>query len=188
MPVLNYPIVTDRLHLRPFCATDVDAVHAYQGLDEVARYHLWDARTHAQVVERTADWPNDTGEDGGDIVLVVTLADTGQLIGDVFLGIRDREARQGEIGYTLRPDMQGKGYATEAVNVLVDLGFNTLNLHRISARCDVRNDGSWQLMERLGMRREAHFREHALFKGAWDEEYEYAILEDEWRAKSKVKA
>jgi RimJ/RimL family protein N-acetyltransferase len=48
------------------------------------------------------------------------------------------------------------------------------------ARCDVRNDPSWRLMERLGMRREAHFREHAIFKGEWDQEYIYAILRREW--------
>jgi RimJ/RimL family protein N-acetyltransferase len=35
-------------------------------------------------------------------------------------------------------------------------------------------------MERLGMRREAHFREHAIFKGGWDEEFYYAMLADEW--------
>jgi RimJ/RimL family protein N-acetyltransferase len=55
-------------------------------------------------------------------------------------------------------------------------------MHRIYARCHARNMASWKVMERLAMRREAHFREHVLVKGAWDEEFIYAILEDEWRS------
>jgi len=102
----------------------------------------------------------------------------------VFLALRDREARQGEIGYSFNPEFQGKGLASEAVRGLVGIGFETLDLHRIYARCDARNLGSWKLLERRGFRREAHFRQHALFKGEWDEEFYYAILKDEWHANS----
>jgi RimJ/RimL family protein N-acetyltransferase len=54
-------------------------------------------------------------------------------------------------------------------------------MHRIYGRCDVRNHGSYKLMERMGMRREAHFIHNEIFKGEWGDEYIYAILEDEWR-------
>ncbi len=63
---------------------------------------------------------------------------------------------------------------------MFSVGFGHFNLHRILGRCDARNRPSWQLMQRLGMRREAHFREHALFKGVWDEEFHYAMLAREW--------
>ena len=102
------------------------------------------------------------------------------LIGEVSLIWRSAEARQGELGWIFHPDFHGRGYATEATNALLDLGFGPADLHRIYARCDARNEPSWRLMERLGMRREAHFRQHGLFKGAWDEEFYYAILRDEW--------
>ncbi len=65
---------------------------------------------------------------------------------------------------------------------MLELGFGRVDLHRIFARCDVGNAASWRLMERLGMRREAHFREHAIFKGRWDEEFHYALLQREWIA------
>ena len=61
------------------------------------------------------------------------------------------------------------------------MAFETYDLHRVYGRCDARNVGSWRVLEKLGMRREAHFREHALFKGDWDEEFYYAILQREWR-------
>ena len=106
--------------------------------------------------------------------------ETGALIGEVSLIWRSVEARQGEIGWIFDPKFQGHGYATEAARAMLDLGFGQGDMHRISARCDVRNEASWRVMERLQMRREAHFREHAIFKSAWDEEYIYAILWQEW--------
>jgi RimJ/RimL family protein N-acetyltransferase len=92
------------------------------------------------------------------------------------------DARQAEVGWIFDPDYQGQGYATEAANAMLDLAFGPGDMHRVAARCDVRNEASWRLMERLGMRREAHFREHGLFKGRWDEEFIYALLASEWRA------
>ena len=63
---------------------------------------------------------------------------------------------------------------------MLTLAFRSLDIHRVFGRCDARNLPSARLMERLGMRREAHFRHHAMFKGQWDEELVYAILEHEW--------
>lgn len=184
MPAISYPIITSRLRLRPFSINDVDDVYAYQRREDVARFQLWTERDREEMVTKVSSWVSMNGE--GDkpsaIVLVVELVETGRVIGDLFLGLRDHEARQGEIGYTFNPDFHGQGYATEAVRALMALGFGPLKLHRLYGRCDVRNEGSWRLMERLKMRREAHFREHALFKGEWDEELYYAILEDEWRS------
>ena len=68
-------------------------------------------------------------------------------------------------GFSIR-GYHGQGYATEAANAMLDLAFGPGDIHRVAARCDVRNEASWRLMERLGMRREAHFREHAIFKSA----------------------
>jgi RimJ/RimL family protein N-acetyltransferase len=62
------------------------------------------------------------------------------------------------------------------------MAFETYNLHRVSAECDVLNPPSFKLMERLGMRREAHFLENMWFKGQWSDSYVYAILADEWKA------
>ena len=64
---------------------------------------------------------------------------------------------------------------------MLALGFGPGQMHHIYARCDTRNDASRRVMERLGMRQEAHFREHAYLKGQWTDELYFAILEDEWR-------
>lgn len=180
----HYPLTTDRLALRPFTRGDVDAVHSYRRREDVARY-LFDVPLSREecalaVQQRTGQIALEA--EGDKIILAVDLATGGVLIGEVSLIWRSVDARQGEIGWIFDPGFQGQGYATEAANAMLDLGFGPGDMHRITARCDVRNEASWRLMERIGMRREAHFREHAIFKGEWDEEYVYAILWQEWRA------
>lgn len=176
------PLETARLRLRPFTVADVDAVHAYHRLEDVARYQYWQPRSRDEVAAEVAKWlePDGTTEAPESIVFAVTLKDSGALIGDMVLLFRDNAARQGEIGFTFNPAHGGQGYATEAASAVLDAGFGHFDLHRIFGRCDARNQPSWRLMERLGMRREAHFREHAVFKGDWDEEFYCAMLSREW--------
>lgn len=179
----TFPIMTERLCLRAFNRGDVDAVFAYRGREDVARY-LFDAPLSRDecalaIRQRTAQLALEAENDR--IILAVELREGAQLVGEISLIYRSAEARQGEVGWIFHPDFQGRGFAREAAGRLLQLAFEEGEFHRIYARCDAGNEASWRLMERLGMRREAHFREHALFKGGWDEEYYYALLEGEWR-------
>ena len=178
---LTDPLKTERLRLRPFTRGDVEAVFAYRSREDVARY-LFDPPLSREecalaVQQRTTQLGLEA--EGDRIILAVETLD-GVLVGEVSLIWRSVEARQGELGWIFHPDHQGRGYASEASARLLELAFTEADLHRVYARCDAGNAGSWRLMERLGMRREAHFREHALFKGGWDEEFYYAILRREW--------
>lgn len=180
-----YPIRTERLSLRPFSRGDVDAVHAYRRREDVARY-LFDttlSRDDCALAVQQRIGQVALAAEGDKIILGVELNSITALIGEVSLIWRSSEARQGEVGWIFDPGYHGHGYATEAANAMLDLAFGPGDMHRVAARCDVRNDASWRLMERLGMRREAHFREHAIFKNTWDEEYIYALLWQEWRAR-----
>jgi len=179
----DFPIVTARLKLRPFSRGDVDAVLAYRSREDVATY-LFDpplSREECALAVQQRTVKTGWTEVGDTIVLAVELLESATLIGEMSLIWRSDDAFQGEVGWIFHPDYQGRGYATEASRAVLDLGFKRADLHRIFARCDARNDASWRLMERLGMRREAHFREHARFKGGWDEELIYAVLRREWR-------
>ncbi|MBU1305459.1 MAG: GNAT family N-acetyltransferase [Alphaproteobacteria bacterium] len=180
----DFPLRTDRLRLRPFTRGDVDAVFAYRRQEDVARY-LFDgplSRDECALAVQQRTSQIGFSSEGDKIVLAVELAEQGALVGEMSLIWRSQEARQGEIGWILAPAHQGQGYATEAANAMLDLAFGPCDIHRLSARCHSRNGPSWRLMERLGMRREAHFREHAAFKGGWDDEFIYAMLWPEWQA------
>jgi RimJ/RimL family protein N-acetyltransferase len=179
-----YPLETTRLVLRPFTADDLDALYAIQSRPDVARYLYWKPRDLEQVRAVLATKVHQTilDSEGQGLSLAVVRRDTGGLVGEIKLFWLSAEHRLGEIGYVFHPDHGGKGLATEAARVGLALGFGALGLHRIIGRLDARNSASARLLERLGMRREAHFVRNEFIKGEWTEEVVYAQLEEEWRA------
>ncbi len=114
--------------------------------------------------------------------LAVLLKATDELIGDLSLYRPEGGNRQGEIGFVFHPDHQGHGYATEAGSVILRLAFEELKLHRVFGRTEARNTASARVMEKLGMRREAHLVENEWVKDEWQSELIYAILDREWHA------
>ncbi len=183
---VELPLRTRRLLLRPYDDGDVQALHDIHRREDVTRFLLWAPRTLSDVramVERRKPLTR-LERDGDGILLVVLLAPDGPLVGDVDLQLLSVEHRQGEIGYVLHPAHHGRGYATEAAEALLRVGFETYDLHRIVGKIDARNEASGRVLERLGMRREAAFRENEFVKGEWTTEVVYAILADEWRARS----
>ena len=179
----DYPIITGRLRLRPFSRGDVDAVYSYRSRPDVAEFLFDFPMSHeecAEAVRIRAGQLAFSGE-GDKILLAVERRDDGRVIGEVSLIWRSVADQQAELGYILHPDAHGRGYATEAAAALLAFGFDVVGLHRVYARCDARNAASAKVMQRLGMRQEAHFREHTQVKGRWDEEVLCAILASEWR-------
>jgi RimJ/RimL family protein N-acetyltransferase len=187
-PVLSpdYPIETERLSLRPFRADDFEALHRIHSEPLVTEHLYWyprDERKVREVLEQKIDGA-EIRERGKGLTMAVELRDSPGAIGDVDLFWTSPEHRQGEVGYVFDPAHHGKGYATEAVAVLLELGFDGLGLHRITGRLDARNEASARVLEKNGMRREAHLVENELVKGVWTDELIYAILEREWRARA----
>lgn len=179
-----FPIETERLRLRPFTRGDLDAVYAYRQLDEVARYLFDEPLSREACTEAVQTRIGETAfvAEGDRIFLAVERRADHALVGEVSLILRSEANRQAEIGYIFHPQYHRQGYATEAARVLLEMGFKGAGMHRMFARCAARNTASYRVMERLGMLREAHFREHVFVKGAWDEELIYAMLEQEWLA------
>jgi RimJ/RimL family protein N-acetyltransferase len=174
-------IESERLILRRFRDSDLASFMAYRNDPEVARYQSWeslveqDARTFIREMESAQ--PGVTGE---WFQFAIESKETDWLVGDCALQVDGQEPYRAEIGFTLAREHQGKGFASEAVSRLLDYAFEELSLHRIVAIADCRNEPSWTLLERVGLRREGHFLENVWFKGGWSDEYLYAILKDEW--------
>lgn len=177
-------IQTERLVLREYTANDCAAVLAYQSDPRYLRFYPWTGRDLAAVsalvggfVARQADEPRDVFQ------LAITLsAESGRLIGSCGVRVNDRARREGNIGYELNPEYWSHGYATEAARAMLGYGFDRLDLHRIWAQGNADNTVSAHVLEKLGMRREAHFLEHDYFKGRWWGSFIYAMLDHEWRA------
>jgi RimJ/RimL family protein N-acetyltransferase len=182
---LAYPLQTERLLLRPFAATDIDALLAIQSRDDVTRYLYWDPRTAAEVREVLDRKVRSTAivTEGDNLSLAAVLRETGELVGDLTLRWVSAEHRQAEIGFIFHPDHHGHGYATEAAAALLALAFEELRVHRVIGRLEARNGASARVLQRLGMRKEAELIENEYVKGEWQSEIVYALLDREWRAR-----
>lgn len=177
-----YPvrIAGTRIILRDFEPGDLDPSMAVVGDDEVTRSLSFDSRTREEQEERLADdMARARASPRPDYYLAIVTAETDRLIGFVRLGLLAHRA--GELGYALRKDHWGRGYATEAAMLMLDFAFSTRGLHRVQAACGPDNRPSRALLERLGFLCEGHMRDHVFTNGAWRDSLLYALLGHEWR-------
>ncbi len=171
------PLETPRLRIRQLEPADWTAVHAYTSDPAVMSIIPEGTMTEEQARTFVSD---NTGAEARAFALV--LRSGGELIGHMPFHPWFAP-RTFEIGWVLHPRHHGQGYATEAARALLRYGFGDLALHRVIATCQPENPASWRMMEKLGMRREAHFRK-CIHRGGttWWDEYFYALLEEEWLA------
>src|SRR5690606_29407092 len=182
LPWEFHPVQGDRVRLDLLRDDDLDALHAIQSDPEVCRYLLYEPRTRGEVARRLAEDSAATRLEKVDDYLQPAIRDgAGMLLGTMYLRLTSVEDLTAEIGWLLAPQHQGRGYAREAAALVLDLAFGELGLHRVYAELDPRNDASVALCERLGMRHEAHFVEHMMFKGEWADTGVYGILAREWQ-------
>lgn len=182
---LPWPRRTERLVLRPPVLGDAPAVLAYRSLPEV---HGWLGRSVLTMEEAeavVADPERSTS------LLVVEL--DGVVVGDLMLLVQDAWGQQqvkeqtvgaqAALGWAFAPAYGGRGLATEAARALLPIAFDELGVRRVVAEAFLANEPSWRLMERLGMRREAHARQDSLHAElGWLDGVSYGLLASEWRA------
>lgn len=176
---------SQRLLLRDFVAEDWQDVHAYGSRPEVCRFQAWGPDTpdeslaHVQQRISQAQAQPRTG-----FHLAVVFPETGTVIGEGGLDIRNQRFRAGEISYIIHPGYWGRGFATEVASTLLSFGFIRLNLHRIFATCDPRNLASARVLQKLDMRYEGRMRDTALIQDGWRDSALYSLLEQEWQGKA----
>ncbi|HWE48694.1 MAG TPA: GNAT family N-acetyltransferase [Bryobacteraceae bacterium] len=178
-------IATERLLLRPFRLDDETAVHAYTSDPEVTRYTSWTPHTPAATRARLRAWVADQEHlPRTSIHLAIESREHRMAIGWAGFVSIDADRQTGIFGYLLNRDFWGKGLASEAAAGLVRWGFTELNLHRVVAEVSAENVPSTKILEKLGMRREAHFRKNIMKDGEWRDTFLYALLREEWQLRS----
>ena len=146
-------LLTERLVLRRSRPEDAELISRYRSDPEVHRTQGWERTDPDGVradIEEMAD--RAPGEPGGWVQFSVEERDGGRLVGDV--GISPAEGEPGviKVGYTISPDVQGRGYATEAVQALVDYALHTLGADVVRAYADADNAPSIRVAEKVGLR------------------------------------
>jgi RimJ/RimL family protein N-acetyltransferase len=85
------------------------------------------------------------------------------------------------VGYALISSERGKGYGTEALQIMVDYLFLTREIMRIQASTDVRNKASQRILEKAGFKKEGKMRKAGFVRGNWGDEYVYGIIRPDWK-------
>ena len=170
-------IRTGRLLLRSFRETDYDDLYEFLSQLRDDEFEGYPGITYENGREHLAY------RLGSEAFLAVELAGSGKVIGNICCGKHDFEAR--EIGYIINRRFQRNGYAAEALSAVIEDAFRC-GTHRIYAECDPQNVPSWKLLEKVGLRREAHFRQNIWFRRdengepIWKDTYVYALLKCEF--------
>lgn len=182
----TYPLRTERLDLRPYEPGDLENVRDMHTREEVTRYLYWDVMSDEQIRARLERKLGNVAlhAEGDGISPMAVLRETGEVVGDASLAWVSEEHNTGEVGFVLKPAFQGRGLASEMAVEMLRIGFEDAGFHRIVGQCDARNTGSWRVLERIGMRREAHLVQNEWVKGEWCDELAYAMLADEWKARA----
>ena len=175
-------LATPRLDLRPLAPGDAEALYAVFSDPVVMRYWAhppWTAleEARAKIADDAAALPA-----GRHLRLAVVRRGDGALLGTCSLFNLHEQCRRAEVGYALRADAWGRGYAAEAVGELLRCAFEDLDLHRVEADVDPRNAASVRCLERLGFVREGLLRERWIVAGEICDAYFYGLLRREWTA------
>ncbi len=171
----THTLETARLLLRPLAPDDFEAVHAWAGNPANTRYMAWGPNTEDQTRGFL-----ETVKPGNDFAVV--LKEIGQVIGSCGV-YPDVAGDTAELGWILHLEYWKRGLGTEIGKELIRYGFEDRKLRRIVAPCAASNYGSYRVMERNGMRREAlHVKAFwSRVDKEWIDEAVYAILAEEYR-------
>jgi len=182
---LHLPIETERLIFRAFEPSDFDWLFETRTHPDVVKWMYWDAPNEEEMrAVHARKMQNSTlDSEKGILELGAVSKESKELVADLMLRWVNREWKQGELGYIVHPDHGGRGYATESARALLQIGFDVYGMHRIIGRTEARHAASARVLEKIGMRKEAHFVENEWVKNEWQSEVVYAILESEWRGR-----
>lgn len=176
-------IETERLILRRFKKEDANDLYDYLKEESVCKYEPYDPYTYEEAVASATSRADDPS------FIAVVLKDEQKVIGNLYVGDEGPEfIRTKSIGYVFHPKYQHMGYATEASLAMLYELFMNQNIHRVVAYCNQENKASYKLLERLNFRREAsriknmYFKVDEHKKPIWFDSYQYAMLNEEYRA------
>ena len=170
----TYNLSTERLLIKPITQADLHYVHTLHSLPEVNQFNTLGIPENINDTKAILNkWMN---ENTPSFTFTIGLKTCQECIGIIGITLGKPKYKNAEIWFKFDPAYWNKGYATEAVNAILEFGFNTLQLHRIEAGCATGNIGSIKVLEKVGMIREAHTRQLLPLQSGWSDNYGYAKL------------
>lgn len=167
---------SERLLLRQMTLDDAEEVFAIRGNPELMKFIPRPLLTKKEEAIDLINTINQRIIEGQGINWAITIKPSNKLVGYLGHYRIQWENYRSEIGYMLLPEAQGKGVITEAIQLIVEYGFEKMKMHSLEAVIDPENYASARVLQKIGFVKEANFRENEFFDGKfWDSEI-YSLL------------
>ncbi|MEX3913935.1 GNAT family N-acetyltransferase [Bacillus paralicheniformis] len=173
-------LYTERLTLRKMELEDADVLCQYWSDPEVTKYMNITPFTDVSQARDMIQMINDLSLEGQANRFSIIVKETDEVIGTCGFNMIDQENGRAEIGYDLGRIHWGKGFASEAVQKLIDYGFTSLNLNRIEAKVEPENTPSIKLLNSLSFQKEGLLRDYEKAKGRLIDVYMFSLLKREY--------
>ena len=164
-------IKTERLILRPIREEELESVFsALQKYSEVTRFLSWRCPENFEKFQKNFHTLSQRMQEGKLVRMGIFI--NGQFCGVVGLDqiVQMELARRLDLAHLyfwILPPFQHKGIAAEAVSVLLEFGFEKLDLHKIISGHISENEGSGKVLSKVGFRLVGERKEYAFFDGKW---------------------
>ncbi len=175
-------LTTQRLVLRGPMEKDMQPMFDIHTDPDVMRYYGVKPYDTMEKSKKHLDWLTKLHREEIGLRWIITLKDEDTCIGDVGFYDWEKKHSRAEIGYILGKQYWGKGIMTEAIKAALDYGFNEMNLNRIQALIDPRNDASKRVAEKHGFQYEGTFRDYEYEYGGFIDLNMYSVLKREYKA------
>ncbi|GAA0773746.1 GNAT family N-acetyltransferase [Clostridium subterminale] len=172
---------SERLIFREVNSEDVEEVFKIYSDPEVAKYDWFTPINTKDDALSIINCYKKEFENKEEITWGMARKNDNKIIGYCNLGSFDDDSIRSEIGYGFNRDEWNKGYATEAIKVLVKFGFDVMNFHRIEATVTLGNDASIKALKKANFIQEGIFRERTVMKGEFVDDVILAILKKDYR-------
>lgn len=169
---------SERLLLRRITAEDIQEVYDLRSNPDIMKYIPRPLVTNHDEALAHITMINDKIESGEAINWGITLKPSNKLLGIIGHYRIKWEHFRSEIGYMLLPETAGKGMATEALQLIVNYGFNHMKMHSLEGVIDPENFASARVLEKNGFVKEAHFREYEFYEGKFLDSAIYSKLKN----------
>ncbi len=174
-------IQAPRVRLAALSVNDLPDIHQLHILPETDAFNTLGIPAS---IEETAmlltQWIEEQKAPRKSFIYTIRLKEENGFIGLIALRPGKAAYKIAEVWYKVLPTYWRQGYTTEALIELLKFGFNNLGLHRIEAGCAVDNIASIRVLEKVGMTREGSKRKLLPIRGAWVDNYIYAILDTDF--------
>ena len=168
-------ISSPRIKLLPFNKSDWELFKALSMCPKIME-HVYDPFTLDEAKEafesRLKPWSRDSES---RLTLSINDISTGEKLGNIGLKTTHHDTKIAEVGFMIKDTAQGKGYACEALGLLIDYAFQSLNLNKLTATCSTKNKGSYHLLDKIGFVREGCLLQNSLINNQYVDDYIYGL-------------